>query len=90
MIGFFGFNNFTDDGIGYSGNRRLSASRSADGRRSPCTNLDKRIKDTGFIHRLNATWKPNDDMLIYATWSRGFRPGGINRRGSCRPTTPIS
>ncbi len=56
---------------------------------SPCTNLadfvdgklvPKRAKDHGFTHRLNATWKPNDDLLFYATWSRGFRPGGINRR----------
>jgi hypothetical protein len=36
----------------------------------PCTNLadfvdgklvPKRVKDTGFIHRLNATWKPQDE-----------------------------
>jgi outer membrane receptor protein involved in Fe transport len=55
---------------------------------SPCTNLDKGIKDTGFVHRLNATWKPNEDMLFYATWSRGFRPGGLNRRGSLPPFDP--
>ncbi len=24
-------------------------------------------------------------MLLYATWSRGFRPGGVNRRGSFPP-----
>ena len=27
-------------------------------------------------------------MLFYATWSRGFRPGGINRRGSIPPYDP--
>jgi len=61
---------------------------------SPCTNLaefrdgklvPKRTKDSGFIHRLNATYKPNDDLMFYATWSRGFRPGGINRRGDVAP-----
>lgn len=60
-------------------------------RNGPCTNLadfvngrlvPKRTKDTGFIHRLNLTWKPSEDLLTYATWSRGFRPGGINRRAS--------
>src|SRR5678815_4154911 len=60
----------------------------------PCTNLGdfkngkvvpKRVKDSGFIHRLNGTWKPNDDLMFYATWSRGFRPGGINRRGDIPP-----
>jgi iron complex outermembrane recepter protein len=54
-----------------------------------CTNLadvrngqlvPKRTKDEGFIHRLNLTWKPIDGKMLYATWSRGFRPGGINRR----------
>jgi outer membrane receptor protein involved in Fe transport len=52
---------------------------------SPCTNLDKRIKDSGFVHRLNLTYKANDDMLFYATWSRGFRPGGVNRRTGFAP-----
>ena len=61
---------------------------------SPCTNLGdfvngevvpKRVKDSGFIHRLNAQWKPRPGMMFYATWSRGFRPGGINRRGDIPP-----
>jgi iron complex outermembrane recepter protein len=61
---------------------------------SPCTNLGdivngqvvpRRTKDDGFIHRLNATWKINPDAMIYATWSRGFRPGGINRRSTIPP-----
>ncbi|WP_294120345.1 TonB-dependent receptor [Sphingomonas sp.] len=61
---------------------------------SPCTNLadfvdgklvPKRVKDSGVIYRFNATWKPSDDLLFYATWSRGFRPGGINRRGDIAP-----
>ena len=64
---------------------------------SPCTNLaefkngqlvPRRAKDSGFTHRLNAQWKPNDDLMFYATWSRGFRPGGINRRGEIAPYDP--
>ena len=60
----------------------------------PCTNVGifkdgevkpKRTKDNGFIHRLNAQYKPNKDMMFYATWSRGFRPGGINRRAALAP-----
>ena len=63
----------------------------------PCTNVGifedgkvkpKRTKDNGFIHRLNAQYKPNEDMMFYATWSRGFRPGGINRRASLAPYAP--
>ena len=52
---------------------------------SPCTNVDKSTSDTGFIHKLNATYKITDDVLVYTTWSRGFRPGGINRRGTLPP-----
>ncbi|HET7816762.1 MAG TPA: TonB-dependent receptor [Sphingomicrobium sp.] len=52
---------------------------------SPCTNLDKRVSDSGFVHRLNLTYKPDADLLLYATWSRGFRPGGVNRRGTFPP-----
>jgi iron complex outermembrane receptor protein len=88
LKGWFGFNNFEDDGIGYSSNDDYLCDGPPIVAGSPCTNLDKRIKDTGFVHRLNGTWKPNQDMLFYATWSRGFRPGGINRRGSLPPYDP--
>jgi outer membrane receptor protein involved in Fe transport len=61
---------------------------------SPCTNLavfsngklqPVRAKDHGFTHRLNAQWKPRSGLMFYATWSRGFRPGGINRRVDVPP-----
>ncbi len=39
----------------------------------------------GFTHKLNLTWKPTPDLLFYGTWSRGFRPGGINRRPGLGP-----
>jgi len=60
----------------------------------PCTNLGvfsngtvkpKRVKDDGFIYRFNGTWKPHPGIMLYATWSKGFRPGGINRRGDVPP-----
>jgi outer membrane receptor protein involved in Fe transport len=44
-----------------------------------------RAKDSGFTHRLNAQWKPRDGLMFYATWSRGFRPGGVNRRVDVPP-----
>jgi iron complex outermembrane receptor protein len=61
---------------------------------SPCTDLGtffngaiipKGTQGQGFTHRLNLTWKPVKDVLFYGTWSRGFRPGGINRRGTIPP-----
>ncbi|MGO9950055.1 MAG: TonB-dependent receptor [Steroidobacteraceae bacterium] len=33
----------------------------------------------GFKSRANLSWRPMDDVLLYYTWSQGFRPGGFNR-----------
>lgn len=52
-----------------------------------CTNLDQRAKGDGIIPRVNLTYKFDRDHLAYFTYSRGFRPGGVNRRGGT-PYTP--
>ena len=36
---------------------------------------------SGVIFKATGTWTPNDDMLFYATYSQGFRPGLLNRPG---------
>ena len=64
---------------------------------SPCTDLGvfengkvvpRHVKGSGFTHRLNLQWKPQQNLMFYATWSRGFRPGGLNRRGDIAPYDP--
>jgi iron complex outermembrane recepter protein len=83
LVGFFGYNaNFSSR----TGEAACFAGPIISG--TPCTNLDKRTKDSDFIHKLNLTYKFSDDALVYATWSRGFRPGGINRRGTLPPYGP--
>jgi outer membrane receptor protein involved in Fe transport len=61
---------------------------------TPCTNVGaveggvavpKHTKGDGFSHRLSARFKPNDRTMFYATWSRGFRPGGLNRAPGTAP-----
>jgi iron complex outermembrane receptor protein len=56
---------------------------------TPCINVGtfengkvkpKESKDHGWTYRFNGTWKPQEDLMFYATWSKGFRPGGINRQ----------
>lgn len=56
---------------------------------TPCVNVaeyengelkPKESKDTGWTYKLNATWKPQEDLMFYATRSTGYRPGGINRQ----------
>jgi outer membrane receptor protein involved in Fe transport len=64
---------------------------------TPCTNVGnvvngeavpRRSKGHGFTHRLSARYKPTKDLMFYATWSRGFRPGGINRQPSAPAYAP--
>ena len=37
--------------------------------------------EKGFIPKLNLTYRPVQDVMVYATYSEGFRPGGFNRGG---------
>jgi outer membrane receptor protein involved in Fe transport len=53
----------------------------------PCVNLDKKIDESDSIGRVNLTWQVDDKKMVYATWSQGYRPGGINRRGTLLPYT---
>lgn len=64
---------------------------------TPCINVaefrggklkPKQSKDSGFTYRFNGTWKPQEGLLFYATWSKGFRPGGINRQPGLAPYDP--
>ena len=62
---------------------------------TPCTNLGelnadgtispKKSKGSGVTWRANATYKFDDDHLVWFTASTGFRPGGINRAGTAEP-----
>ena len=38
-------------------------------------------KESGFKSRANVTWHVTPDMMLYYTWSQGFRPGGFNQNG---------
>ncbi|HVI25023.1 MAG TPA: TonB-dependent receptor [Xanthomonadaceae bacterium] len=80
LKGFFGF------GTGYSSGTGVGACFSAEpAYGAPCTNLDKEVKENDHIGRANLTWQVTDDKMVYATWSEGYRPGGINRRGTIPP-----
>jgi len=53
---------------------------------APCQDLNGQTSDTGNSPKVNLTYKFDDHRLVYATYSKGFRPGGINRAGGV--TTP--
>lgn len=83
LEGFFGYS------AGYSSRTGVAACFApAQVAGSPCTNVDKTTQKTDFTHKLNLTYQIDDDHLIYTTWSRGFRPGGVNRRGTLPPYDP--
>lgn len=84
LKGFFGFG----AGFGSTGQRQCVAplgSPTPVVEGSPCTNVNKTTKGDGHTYRLNATYKFDDARMVYATLSTGFRPGGINRRGTLPP-----
>jgi outer membrane receptor protein involved in Fe transport len=64
---------------------------------TPCTNLaefrdgklvPKSTKGNGVTYRANVQYKPSAGLMFYATYSRGFRPGGINRRAEVPAYAP--
>jgi len=46
---------------------------------APCTNLLTEVSDHGVVPKFTLTYKIAPDKLLYATYSKGFRPGGVNR-----------
>jgi iron complex outermembrane receptor protein len=75
LEGFYGYN-ATLYGGG-SGTAKCFAPASTVG--APCTDLDNRVSEKGHVPRVNLTYKFTPDAMVYATWSKGFRPGGVNR-----------
>jgi iron complex outermembrane recepter protein len=52
---------------------------------APCVNLDRTVDEHGNTPKLNLTYQIDERHMVYATWSKGFRPGGVNRRGNFPP-----
>lgn len=80
LKGYFGF------GLEHpysTGEKQCFSTESVNG--GPCTNLDKTVDETGNTPKINLTYRLDDQRLVYLTYSEGFRPGGINRRGNLPP-----
>jgi outer membrane receptor protein involved in Fe transport len=56
----------------------------------PCIDLARDVTGSGSTPKFNLTYKFNADAMIYATYSKGFRPGGVNRRTQGPPNPPLS
>jgi outer membrane receptor protein involved in Fe transport len=80
LEGFFGFSDFYSSQTGVAACFGPPVVRGG-----PCTNVDKVTEDNGHTYRLNAQYEIDDDRMVYLTYSTGYRPGGINRRGTLPP-----
>jgi iron complex outermembrane recepter protein len=80
LIGFYGF-----DYPAYSSTGTPSCFAPSIVKYSPCTDLDARTSDTGHVPKISASYQITPNKMIYATYSKGFRPGGVNRVGSSQP-----
>jgi outer membrane receptor protein involved in Fe transport len=43
------------------------------------TNADSEVGTNGWVFKGNLAWTISDDAMVYATYSEGYRPGGLNR-----------
>jgi len=82
LEGFYGFSSGYAPTSGYGQAGCISPSPYHG---APCLDFNKATKETDSLGKANLTWQINPDKMIYGTWSEGFRPGGINRRGSLPP-----
>ena len=94
LEGFFGFGAGFSSSTGEAkcpdpdGNGPLTGADGPDFEGAPCKNLDAKVSDKNFIPKLSLAWKLDASSLLYLTYSEGFRPGGINRRGTVPPYNP--
>jgi iron complex outermembrane recepter protein len=70
---------FSPDGQGWSRNGEWRCVSQEDREDAPCQNVDKLIEESDYVGRVNLSFKATDTAMLYATWSEGYRPGGINR-----------
>ena len=81
LEGFFGFS------TNYFGNGCGTPPAPPTTKYAPCTDLNSEVSDSGSVPKATLTYKPTRDALIYATYSKGFRPGGVNRVGGANNQT---
>lgn len=70
---------------GYASNISAANCAPASATDRPCDNIHGKFHHTGETHKINLSWKFEPGAMIYATYSTGYRPGGINRRSGIRP-----
>ncbi len=52
---------------------------------APCKVFEKDVQEKDTLGKANLSYKFAPNKMMYLTWSEGYRPGGINRRGILAP-----
>ena len=86
LNGFFGFGDFgySGTGVGLCTGPLLTTPGVYTGGPLPCVNTNKKVVENGETHRISLQYQFDPDVMVYGTYSTGFRPGGNNRK----PTNP--
>jgi len=88
LKGFFGFSEGYDALTGFNSGEGSTGQNCLAGQHfdeAPCVDLNKTTTGSGETHKVNLTYKIDDQRLVYFTYSTGYRPGGINRNGNYAP-----
>ena len=88
----FGYDNTVFGFFGYASDEQLCEPGSAEsaGPGRPCIDVKQRATGTGSTYKLSLSYRLDTQRMLYATWSTGFRPGGINRSPDFAPYSPDS
>ena len=84
LRGFFGFNDGYSSNPTY-GEGACNTQSLPPYPNAPCEVFNKCVKENDSLGKFNLSYQINDDAMVYGTWSEGYRPGGINRRGTLDP-----
>ena len=84
LRGFFGFNDGYSSNPTY-GEGACNTQSLPPYPNAPCELFNKSVQENDSLGKFNLSYQINDDAMVYGTWSEGYRPGGINRRGTLDP-----
>jgi iron complex outermembrane receptor protein len=92
LNGFFGFNDNGYSSHGEAlclaeGNPILTTPGNYNSGNLPCVNTNKKVVENGETHRISLQYQFDPDLMMYGTYSTGFRPGGNNRLPTANPYT---
>ncbi len=91
VIGFFGYGPSHVSQVGEGADSAAPCLPDTVGRHPgerPCNNIDATTSGSDLTGKANLTWRVAEGRMLYATYSTGFRPGGVNRNPVRPPYQP--